>query len=191
MNTESTAEKILNSIRQWSRDDQNLVVGIDGYSGAGKTTLLKKILEIEPSIKGIFMDDIVATANKKEHLMPQIESGDTLDLEWAPADGLEKLKKMILDLKNDGTGNFIIVEGVFLFHPDVLNDVWDKRIYLDTDEEKADERRIAREMKRWGKDYFHHEHPDSFFRLFKIAHKRYKEIYEPMKKADLIVHTGS
>lgn len=187
MNIEPTAEKIIESVKQWSRGTRNIVVGIDGYSGAGKTTLLKKILEKEPSIHGIFMDDMVATANKKEHLMPQIESSNTLNLEWAPAGGLEKLRKAILDFKTGSNNGVLVVEGIFLFHPDVLNDVWDKRIYLDTNEEKADERRIEREKKRWGKDYFDHNHPDSFFRLFKIAHKKYKELYRPQDTADLVI----
>ena len=105
----------------------------------------------------------------------------------APADGLEKLRKEILSFKTNNKQRVLVVEGVFLFHPDVLNDVWDKRIYLDTNEEKADERRIEREKKRWGKEYFDHNHPDSFFRLFKIAHKRYMELYNPKENADLVV----
>lgn len=187
MSIESASEKILENIRQWSQNQQNLVVGIDGYSGAGKTTLLKKILEEDLGVIGIFMDDVVVTANTKEHLIPQIEKGGVLDLQWTPIDGLEKLRKTILDFKSKPNEKTLVVEGVFLFHPQVLNDVWDKRIYLDTDEEKADIRRIAREKKRWGKDYFPHDHPDSFFRLFKIAHKRYTELFHPKEIADLVV----
>ena len=131
----------------------------------------------------------MSTANTKELLLPQIEvNSPKLDLQWAPLDGLKKLRKVIADFKLRELGNkALVVEGIFLFHPNVLNDVWDKRIYLDISKEKADTRRIIREKERWGEKYFPETHPDSFARLFKIAYKRYEELYQPKQHSDLIV----
>ena len=80
-----------------------------------------------------------------------------------------------------------MVEGVFLFHPEVLGDVWDKRIYLDGNMKQADARRVRREKARFGKNYFPETHPDSFARLFKLAHRRYRLIYKPKQKANLVI----
>ncbi len=135
------------------------------------------------------MDDFMATANTKEHLMPQIENNTKdLILEWAPLDGLKKLRRVITDFKkSQDSGKVLIIEGIFLYHPKVIDDLVTRRIYLDIDKEVADDRRIAREKERWGEKYFPETHPDSFARLFKIAYKKYEELYKPKESADLVV----
>src|SRR3989338_828034 len=191
MNTgnEVQVQEMSENIRKWLKEKNGLVVGIDGYSGVGKTTLLRYLVKKDNFIQPVFMDDFVSTVNTKELLLPQIEvNSPKLDLQLAPLDGLKKLRKVIADFKLRELGNkALVVEGIFLFHPNVLNDVWDKRIYLDISKEKADTRRIIREKERWGEKYFPETHPDSFARLFKIAHKRYEELYQPKKHSDLII----
>ncbi len=189
MNIEQASEKIINSVRGWVGENKKLIVGIEGYSGAGKTTLLKHLSTTYSFIQPLYMDDFVATANTKEQLEPQIESNiNHLSLEWAPKDGLEKLRKAIIDFKQNGEkSKVLIVEGIFLFHPDVLDGLWDRKIYLDADKQKADERRVVREKERWGEKYFPETHPDSFARLFKLAYHKYEELYKPKEQADLVV----
>jgi uridine kinase len=85
------------------------------------------------------------------------------------------------------TKKILIIEGVFMFHPKLLNHLWNKRIYLMGDIRKIDAQRVLREKKRWGKDYFPETHPDSYFRQVTIALKRYQTKYKPNKKADLII----
>jgi uridine kinase len=189
MNTELTEKQIIDSLQIWRQDSGNLVVGIEGYSGAGKTTLLRHLSEKYDFIQPVFMDDFVSTANTKEHLMPQIENNiSDLILEWAPVDGLEKLRNIIIEYKkSQNTDKVLIIEGIFLCHPHVINDLLDKRIYLDVDKNEADTRRVAREKERWGEKYFPETHPDSFARLFKIAYKKYVELYNPKEHADLVI----
>jgi|SRR3989344_684278 len=189
MNIGNEVQEINENIRKWLKEKNGLVVGIDGYSGVGKTTLLRHLAKKDNFIQPVFMDDFVSTANTKELLLPQIEvNSSRLDLQWSPLDGLKKLRKVITDFKLRELGSkTLVVEGIFLFHPNVLNDVWDKRIYLDISKEKADTRRIIREKERWGEKYFPETHPDSFARLFKIAYKRYEELYQPKQHSDLIV----
>ena len=75
-----------------------------------------------------------------------------------------------------------------MFHPELpLNKLWDKRIYLEGDIEKIDERRIKREKEKWDKDYFPETHPDSHFRQVTIGLKRYIELCKPNKIADLVI----
>jgi uridine kinase len=134
------------------------------------------------------MDDFATTANTKENLIPQIKNGNkSLKLEWKPADGLERLTKLIRDFRLEQTGKVLLIEGIFLCHEKVLRNELDKIIYLDTNKEEADKRRVKREKERWGEKYFPEDHPDSFARLFKIAFNRYEELYEPKRNADLVV----
>lgn len=77
-----------------------------------------------------------------------------------------------------------------MFHPKLLNRLWDKRIYLDGNIEGIDARRIRREKERWGRDYFPETHPDSYFRQVVIALKKYREEYRPEKIADLVIELG-
>ena len=187
---ENTTKNISESLKKWLYEaDKNIVVCIDGYSGAGKTTILKKLAGENEFILPIYMDDCVSTANTKENLLPQIESNSSeLILEWEPKDGIEKIRNIIADFKSKvGSNKVLVVEGIFLFHPNLLNNLWDKRIYLDTNKEKADARRVIREKDRFGDKYFPETHPDSFARLFKIAFKRYEELYGPKERADLVV----
>ncbi len=81
----------------------------------------------------------------------------------------------------------MVVEGVFMFHPKLLNSIWDRRIYLKGDIDRIDERRIKREKERWGEKYFPETHPDSYFRQVIIALKRYAELYKPETKVDLVL----
>lgn len=87
----------------------------------------------------------------------------------------------------DMSKKVLILEDIFLFHPKLFRRTFDGRIYLDTDLKKADAKRKKREQKRWGKEYFSEDHPDSFVRLFKIAYSRYIKQYQPEKVADLVI----
>lgn len=79
------------------------------------------------------------------------------------------------------------LDGVLLLDKRVLGDLLDRVMYLEGNMKLADERRIKREKARWGKNYFPHTHPDSFYRPFKIAHKRYRLLYKPKITADMVV----
>lgn len=73
-----------------------------------------------------------------------------------------------------------------MFHPQNLNRLWDRRIYLTGDLQKIDERRVKREKERWIENYFPETHPDSYFKQVTIALKRYQQEFEPEKLADLV-----
>ena len=186
---ENAEEQIINSIELWSKQHKNLVIGIDGYSGAGKTTLLKQLAGKHNFIKPVFMDDFVSTANTKENLSLLDENNFTnLELIWSPMDGIKKLRNVITNFKLRGKkGKVLIVEGIFLFLPEVVDSLLDKRIYLDCDKSEADKKRIQREKERWGEKYLPETDPNSFTKYFKIAYKKYEGITNPKTKADLIL----
>ena len=54
----------------------------------------------------------------------------------------------------DLSKQIMIIEGIFLFHPKLIDDIFDLRIFLEGDNEATDERRREREKERWGDKYF-------------------------------------
>ena len=82
----------------------------------------------------------------------------------------------------------MVIEGVFMFHPKLLNKLWDRRIYVSGNVKAIDKRRVAREKKRWGKSYFPETNPDSYFRQVIIALIRYIKQFKPEKSADKVIY---
>ena len=201
------AQKINEVINVWAKDTSKLVVGIDGYTGVGKTTLLNNLAKLNPNILSVNRDDFQIPRSKFQKLYKNVKDrSHVFELEMNDS---RKLNKLVQTFRNsnklykikayDGVSGKInipktfdlskkimVIEGVFMFHPKLLNKIWDKRIYLKGDIKQIDKRRIAREKKRWGKKYFPETRPDSYFRQVIIALKRYKKLYKPDKIADKV-----
>ena len=204
----SIAEKVNKKIIEWSKEKPKLVVAIDGYTGVGKTTLLNNLAKLNLNILPVNRDDFQISRTKFEDLYKnvkdrtaifELEMNDSAKLEklvqtFRESNKLYKIKaydgvsgKIIIPRLFDLSKKIMVVEGVFMFHPQLLNHLWDKRIYLDGNREEIDARRIKREKERWGKDYFPETHPDSYFKQVIIALQRYKKLYKPEKVADIII----
>lgn len=202
MANEATTEQLSEALNTWVSKRPKLVVGIDGYSGAGKTTLLNAIARDNSKILAVHMDDFILPIKLRENLIAKANDKATVfELQWNDYTAIRNLiiafrngeRKFTAKLPDGSTKTYdlskdiLLLEGVFLFHPKLLDDIWDKRVYIHTDLGVADKRRVTREKAKWGDDYFPESHPDSFYRLFKIAHKRYEENYKPIEKADLVL----
>lgn len=210
MDSEKICIKIEESLDKWLEGKDKIVVAIDGYTGIGKTTILNKLAEINPEIVPVNRDDFLlprevvreklakaedrskvfeleVNDNKKlEDFINAFKRGEVSEYEintFDPVSGEVNIPKSY-----DFSKKIMIVEGVFMFHPKLpLNKIWDKRIYLEGDIKKIDERRIKREKEKWGKDYFPETHPDSHFKQVTTGLKRYIELYKPNEIADLVV----
>lgn len=201
-------QQVEQKITEYSKRHQKLVIGIDGYSGIGKTTLLNKLVENNKNIIPVFRDDFIRPRKVIGELLKNADDkSQIMELEWCDNEKLKGLfqkfkkgnKMYSLKIYNPDTGGvdiektydlskqIMIIEGIFLFHPKLINSIFDLRIFLEGDNEAADERRRKREKERWGDKYFPDTHPDSFFRLVKIAFDRYYELYKPQQQADLVI----
>ena len=195
MSQKQLAIKANKLIQKWSKKGGKLVVGIDGYTGVGKTTLLSNLASINPNILPVNRDDFQISRTKFQKLYKnkknrtkifELEMNDSVKLKqfiqtFRKNDKLYKINaydgvtgKINTPKVYDFSKRIMVIEGVFMFHPKLLNKLWDKRIYLKGDIKQIDKRRVAREKKRWGKEYFPETHPDSYFRQVMIALKRYQ-----------------
>ncbi|OGN29187.1 MAG: hypothetical protein A3A33_02920 [Candidatus Yanofskybacteria bacterium RIFCSPLOWO2_01_FULL_49_25] len=211
MTAEELSKRANEIIVTWAQGKDKLVVAIDGYTGIGKTTLLHNLARLNSDIVPVNRDDFLFSRKvTQEKLVKADNQSKVFELEVCDD---KKLEDFITAFRNgaglygvntynavsgeidiaksyDCSKKIMVVEGVFMFHPkSLLNKLWDKRIYLQGDIDKIDERRIKREKEKWGKDYFPEDHPDSYFRHVTIALKRYAELYKPEEVADAVLRT--
>lgn len=203
------AKEINKNLILWLEEKEKLVVAIDGWTGVGKTTILKELEKLNQNIVCINQDDFILSTEEIQNLLKQ-EKDHSIVFELkninlkAIKDPINQFRsgKGIFSIKtfNFKTGEvdveksfdlnkkILVMEGVFMFHPDLLNNIWDKRIYIDGNISVIDKRRVEREKERWGENYFPEDHPDSFFKQVIIALKRYTEKYKPQEQADVVLN---
>ncbi len=207
MNSNSAGDIILKELHELSQQNKKLVVGIDGITGVGKTTISNYIEEQNPHILLIHIDDFMTPLEFRTEEVQKLE--DPIDFfthNWFEYDDLRKIidnfrtgepnvfKTLAyrkgtrnVPVEYDMTKSILVIEGVLLFHPELIDDFWDYRIYLDGDEEEIRQRRVAREKERWGEKYISEDDQISWFRFILTGLKKYKQIYKPDEKADLLL----
>lgn len=148
-----------------------LVAGIAGSSGSGKTFFLRSFLShfAPDQITLISQDDYYIPANTKtreENKLYNFDLPTAIDRAAFYKDIKDlfdgktiykeeytfnnpQLKPKILEIK---PAPILVIEGLFIYHYDEVNDLLNYRIFLDADEEIALKRRIERDFKERGYD---------------------------------------
>ena len=207
--SERIAEKINEQIKVWQKDHAKLVVAIDGYAGSGKTTVADFIAKQNSDALTVHMDDFIHHWKDRKKMIDEAkDKSKVFEYKWYRYDDLERLIKEF-KTKNKGIIKFkiydydkndfgpqksfdlskkiLVIDGIFLFHPKLkISKMLDRTIYLDVDFAKADKKRIAREKKKWGKDYIPENHPNNWAKYFKEAYRRYVKEHKPQKNRDFV-----
>lgn len=121
-----------------------LSIGIGGVSRAGKTSLSNYIKKLYPS-KSIFiiqMDEYV----KDEADIPVVK--DHIDWEHPISVDYDKISKVLKEAIQ--THDIVITEGILIFYSKELNELFDKRIFIDIPKTVFYKRK--KEDKRWGEE---------------------------------------
>jgi uridine kinase len=202
------AERVNNQVVEWAKHAHKLVVAIDGYTGIGKTTLLNNLAKLNNSILPVSRDDFGWPRAKIESLLRNASDRSTVfeleaidnkklesfiaafrssDLSYSMKAYNGKSGKVDILKEFNFSKKILVIEGVFLLHPKLLNHLWDKTIYLVGDIAAIDARRIAREKQRWGAEYVSEDQPDSYFRAVTTAIQRYEVEYKHAERADLVI----
>lgn len=201
--------KINERIRDWAKNGDKLIVGIDGYAGSSKTTVADFIAKQNSDALTVHLDDFIHHWKDRKKMIDEAkDKSKVFEYKWYRYDDLERLIREF-KTKNKGVIKFktydydkndfgpqksfdlsrkvLIIDGIFLFYPKhKISKMLDKRIYLDVDFAKADKKRITREKKKWGKDYIPENHPDNWTKYFKEAYRRYVKEHKPQKSCDIV-----
>ena len=186
-----------------NRDDI-IVIGIAGGTGSGKSTLIRKISEEFRDLITIISHDFYY----KEHSDITFEERKSLNYDHPSAFDTDMLIDHIKQLKEGKTirrpvydftihnrvdetvevkpSKVIIVEGILIFENKELLDLFDIKVFIDTDADVRIIRRILRDVKERGRTL------DSIVTQYLTTVKIMHEMFvEPSKKhADIIIPEG-
>lgn len=178
-------------------------VGIAGGTGSGKTTFAKKVHEAFPSAVLISQDSYY----KDLSYLP-FDQREKTNFDHPDSLEFDLLRKHLIDLKNglsieqpiynfkthsreEGTvsvkcSQVILVEGILLFAALELRDLFDIKIFVDTDDDIRILRRIERDITERSRDF--NSIKEQYLKTVKPMHDAF---VEPSKKfADLIIPQG-
>lgn len=182
--------------------DKPYVIGIAGSSGSGKTFFLKRFLDhFQPDqVTLISQDDYYIPANTKTkeenrlynfdqptainrgsffHDIKQLFGGHTVYRQEYTFNNPDITPK-ILEIK---PAPILIVEGLFIFHYEEVNELLDYRIFLDAEESVALERRLRRDLIERGYD-----HDDVMYKWINHVVPAYEQYLVPFKSiCDLVI----
>lgn len=185
----SPASQVEALLPQWIEKFHRPVIAIDGIGGSGKTTLTNSLAVGLPGIQVLHLDDFLLPATEREQLLESAaDPVEIFEFHW---NDYPTVRQAVMEFKNGSEGTALIVEGILMFHPGLLDDLWDVRIYLDGNLETIKKRRTEREKARWGADYISEDDPSSWFGLANKGQEKYHQDYKPRERADLILTSES
>lgn len=186
-----------------SSNRTKLLVGVAGGSGSGKTTLASQLLEIFSDRAVLISQDSyykdLSYLPIEERAKANFDHPDSLDFSLMRKQLLALYEDQAIDvpLYNFHTHSrekmcrhvepqeIIIVEGILLFAVPEMRDLFDIKIFLDTDADVRLLRRVERDIKERGRDF--QSVYDQYLATVKPMHEAF---VEPSKRyADVIIPT--
>ena len=180
------------------------LIGIAGGTGSGKSTFSERLSAIFPdSITVVSYDNYYKAQDHlsfEERLLTNYDCPDALDTDLLIRNLLALRRGETVDMplydfrihtrqqktERLSPKGIIVVDGILTFHDVRLREMFDIRIYVDTDADERILRRLRRDVLERGRDI------DGVIEQYVTTVKPMHEIYvEPTKKyADIIVNGG-
>lgn len=191
------------SLQATGQNRPKLIIGVAGGSGSGKTTLAYQLLAIFPDRAVLISQD---SYYKDLSYLPHDARAKT-NFDHPDSLDFQLLKEHLIALTNDQDvevplynfnthsresasrrvtpKDIIIVEGILLFAVPEVRDLFDVKIFLDTDADVRLLRRVERDIKERGRDF------QSIYNQYIATVKPMHEAFvEPSKRyADVIIPT--
>lgn len=182
-----------------------IIIGVAGGSGSGKTTIAKKLLETFEAQDAVLVEQ---DAYYKELHIESIEERAKMNFDHPDAIEFELLREHLLNLvegkeierpiydfsthmRKEETikikpSKIIIVEGILIFAVPEIRELFDVKIFVDTDADEMLIRRMERDIKERGRTF--ESIRDQYLSTVKPM---YLEFAEPSKRyADVIIPRG-
>lgn len=182
-----------------------IIIGVAGGSGSGKTTIAHKLLETFEAQDAVLVEQ---DAYYKELHIESIEERAKMNFDHPEAIEFELLRKHLEDLvagieverpiydfsthmRKEETvkikpSKIIIVEGILIFAVPEIRELFDIKIFVDTDADEMLIRRMERDIKERGRTF--DSVRDQYLSTVKPM---YLEFAEPSKRyADVIIPRG-
>ncbi|MCO4294784.1 uridine kinase [Solitalea sp. MAHUQ-68] len=181
------------------------VIGVAGGSGSGKTYFLRSILNyFDPQdVCIVSQDDYyipVGNLSPEENKLYNFDLPRTIDNEKFQEDVFKLISGESVFKKEYTFNNpnaipkmleckpapIIVIEGLFIFHFEGINNLLDMRIFIDAHEELALKRRLKRDQEERG-----YSHEDIMYKWENHVVPAYNEFLLPHKEnADLVVENN-
>ena len=182
-----------------------IIIGVAGGSGSGKTTIARKLLETFEAEDAVLVEQ---DAYYKELHIESIEERAKMNFDHPDAIEFELLRKHLLDLVHGKTierpiydfsthmrkeekvivnpSRIVIVEGILIFAVPEIRELFDIKIFVDTDADEMLLRRMERDIRERGRTF--ESVRDQYLSTVKPM---YLEFAEPSKRyADVIIPRG-
>ncbi|MDA3846716.1 MAG: uridine kinase [Vallitaleaceae bacterium] len=184
--------------------EESIIIGIAGGTGSGKTTLVERLKrDLHDKVAALTHDDYYRAHDDlpiEERAKLNYDHPNAFDTEEMVAD-LKRLKSGYsievpsYDFVNHTRSTkktlvmakkVIIVEGILIFENKELRDMFDMKIFVDTDADVRFIRRMVRDVRERGRDL--ESVINQYLFTVKVMHD---EFVEPSKKhADIIIPAG-
>lgn len=182
-----------------------IIISVAGGSGSGKTTIARKLLETFEAEDAVLVEQ---DAYYKELHIESIDERAKMNFDHPNAIEFELLRENLLDLVHGKTverpiydfsthmrksekviinpSRIIIVEGILIFAVPEIRELFDIKIFVDTDADEMLLRRMERDIKERGRTF--ESVRDQYLSTVKPM---YLEFAEPSKRyADVIIPRG-
>ena len=182
-----------------------IIIGVAGGSGSGKTTIARKLLETFEAEDAVLVEQ---DAYYKELHIESIDERAKMNFDHPNAIEFELLRENLLELVHGKTverpiydfsthmrksekviinpSRIIIVEGILIFAVPEIRELFDIKIFVDTDADEMLLRRMERDIKERGRTF--ESVRDQYLSTVKPM---YIEFAEPSKRyADVIIPRG-